>query len=57
MVANVDLADLVRDCESILSRLPVIALPLVLPSVCSWSTWTFTMRRVRICPGLLRLLA
>lgn len=57
LVANVDLADLVRDCESILSRLPVVALPLVLPLGVELVDVDLLDAQVRICPELLRLLA
>jgi regulator of protease activity HflC (stomatin/prohibitin superfamily) len=57
LVANVDLADLVRDSESILSRLPVIALPLVLPLGVELVDVELLDAQVQICPELFRLLA
>ena len=57
LVANVDLADLLRDRESFLGRLPATALPLVSRLGVETVDVDLLNAEVRVGPGLLRLLA
>jgi regulator of protease activity HflC (stomatin/prohibitin superfamily) len=57
LVANVDLAHLLRDREAVLSRLPVSALPLVSPLGVELVDVDLLDAEVRVGPELLRLLA
>ena len=57
LVANVDLPQLLRDREVVLSRLPVIALPLVGPFGIELVDVDLLGAEVRVGPELLRLLA
>jgi len=57
LVANVDLANLLRDRESFLARLPVTALPLVSPLGAELVDVDLLDAEVRVGPELLRLLA
>lgn len=57
LVANVDLANLLRNREMVLSRLPVIALPLVGPFGVELVDVDLLDAEVRVGPELLRLLA
>jgi len=57
LVANVDLAHLLRDREAVISRLPVSALPLVAPWGVELVDVDLLDAEVRVGPELLRLLA
>jgi regulator of protease activity HflC (stomatin/prohibitin superfamily) len=57
LVANVDLAYLLRDREQILSQLPVTALPFVTPLGVELADVDLLDAEVRVGPELLRLLA
>lgn len=57
LVANVDLANLLRDREAFLGRLPVTVLPLVSPLGAKLVDVDLLEAEVRVGPELLRLLA
>ena len=57
LVAGVDLQDLLRDRVAVLSRLPVIALPLLSPLGVELVDVDLLDAEVRVSPELLRLLA
>lgn len=57
LVANVDLADLLREREAFLARLPVTALPLVISLGVELVDVDLLDAEVRVGPELLRLLA
>jgi regulator of protease activity HflC (stomatin/prohibitin superfamily) len=57
LVANLDLANLLRDRELFLTQLPVTALPLLTPLGVEVLDVDLLDAQVRVCPALLQLLA